>query len=189
MKDLFGAYHNVGTAKPLKLADDIKSTAVYGGKNDCYRYSLKRVWQENAPKLMWLMMNPSVATEFGDDRTVAKCQRYARQWGYGSILVANSFAYRCTDQKRLIEVEDPIGPENDSSIVELAREADLVILAYGSPQIRQLKARGTEVALLLEQNGITLNVLRLSKSGRPEHPLYLPADLRPFPIEASTLQK
>ncbi|MBR0560145.1 DUF1643 domain-containing protein [Neokomagataea anthophila] len=187
MKDLFGAHHNVGQAKPLKLTDDVISSAIYGGPQDCYRYALQRVWQDNAPTLMWLMMNPSVATEFGDDRTVAKCQRYARSWGYGSILVGNSFAYRCTDQKRLIEVEDPIGPDNDAHLLHLAKDADLVILAYGSPQIKTLRQRGTDVALMLEQHGITLHTLRLSKSGRPEHPLYLPSDLKPFSIQSIDL--
>ncbi|GBR45765.1 DUF1643 domain-containing protein [Neokomagataea thailandica] len=187
MKDLFETQHNVGQAKPLKLTDDVTSTAVYGGPQDCYRYTLRRVWHKNAPKLMWLMMNPSVATEFGDDRTVAKCQRYARSWGYGSILVGNSFAYRCTDQKRLTEVDDPVGPENDTHLLELAKDADLVLLAYGSPQIRALRQRGTDVALMLEQQGVRLHTLRLSKSGRPEHPLYLPADLKPISVQASLL--
>lgn len=187
MKDLFGPQHNVGSSKPLRLTDDVISTAIYGGHQQCYRYALRREWQHDAPKLMWLMMNPSVATEFGDDRTVAKCQRYARNWGYGSIFIGNSFAYRCTDQKRLTEIEDPIGPENDQHLLQMAQDADLVLLAYGSPQIRTLRQRGTDVALMLERHGITLHSLRLSKTGRPEHPLYLPADLKPFIIQANTL--
>lgn len=100
MKDLFEGHH-VGSSRPLKLSDDVVSTATYGGPDKCYRYTLRRIWDPARPLLMWLMMNPSVATELGDDRTVAKCQRYARAWGYGGILVGNTFAYRCTDQARL----------------------------------------------------------------------------------------
>lgn len=186
MKDLFTGHH-VGQSRPLRLSDDVVSTATYGGEDNCYRYTLRRVWEEGRPMVMWLMMNPSVATEHGDDRTVAKCQRYARAWGYGGMFVGNSFAYRCTDQKRLLEVDDPVGPDNDAHLLKMARQADLVVLAYGSPQAKGLRARGTEVARLMGQNGIRVTALRLSKSGRPEHPLYLPSILTPEPLDPDTL--
>lgn len=159
------------------------STAVYDGPGDCYRYTLKRVWDTKRPYIMWLMMNPSVATEIGDDRSVAKCQRYARAWGYGGMLVGNSFAYRCTDQKRLLEVPDPIGPQNDHYLLEMAKEADQIVLAYGTPQAKELRARGPEAARLLAKAGYIVSALRLSRKGqRPEHPLYLPSTLTPTPL-------
>ncbi|WP_018979735.1 DUF1643 domain-containing protein [Saccharibacter floricola] len=180
--------HHVGSSTPLRLADDIVSTAIYDGPQDCYRYSLKRVWDATRPLIMWVMMNPSVATEVGDDRTVAKCQRYARAWGYGGIYVGNSFAYRCTDQKRLLEIPDPIGPQNDASLLEMAADAHTIVLAYGTPQAKALRSRGTAVAQLLSQAGHEITALRLSrKGGRPEHPLYLPASLTPQPLDPTTL--
>ncbi len=175
--------HHVGSSRPLRLADDVVSHAIYGGPDKCYRYELTRTWNPQGPAVMWLMMNPSVATEDGDDRTVAKCQRYARAWGYGTLLVGNTFAYRCTDQKRLTEVPDPVGPENDRHLLAMARRADLVVAAYGSPQIKSLLPRGPEVIRMLQQHGITVSAMRLSKgSGRPEHPLYLPSSLKPEPL-------
>ncbi|GAB6967014.1 DUF1643 domain-containing protein [Komagataeibacter kakiaceti JCM 25156] len=177
------ARHHVGHSRPLRLADDVVSKAIYGGPDKCYRYTLSRTWDPARPAIMWLMMNPSVATEDGDDRTVAKCQRYARAWGYGTLLVGNTFAYRCTDQKRLTEVPDPVGPDNDRHLLDMARRADMVVAAYGSPVIKGLLARGPEVVRMLQQHGITVSAMRLSRrSGRPEHPLYLPADLRPEPL-------
>lgn len=171
--------HHVGSSKALRLQDDVVSTALYGGPQECYRYRLHRIWDDTLPTLMWLMMNPSVATEYGDDRTVAKCQRYARAWGYGAMFVGNSFGYRCTDQKRLLEVPDPVGPDNDAALLDMAQKADKVILAYGSPTHPSLRLRGNEVALSLHRAGIELSVMRLSKGGRPEHPLYLPSALTP----------
>lgn len=177
--------HHVGASRPLRLQEDVTSTAVYDGPSDCYRYRLHRVWDPSLPAIMWLMMNPSVATEYGDDRTVAKCQRYARAWGYGAMFVGNSFGYRCTDQKRLLEVQDPAGPGNDAALLDMARASDRVVLAYGSPTHPSLRARGNKVALLLHEACIELYVLRLSKGGRPEHPLYLPSSLTPTRLEKS----
>ncbi|WP_122050546.1 DUF1643 domain-containing protein [Asaia bogorensis] len=175
--------HHVGASRPLRLQGDVTSTALYDGPGDCYRYRLHRVWAPEKPSIMWLMMNPSVATEYGDDRTVAKCQRYAREWGYGAMFVGNSFGYRCTDQKRLLEVDDPVGPGNDAALLDMARQADKVILAYGSPTHPSLRARGNHVAQTLHAAGIPLFVLRLSKGGRPEHPLYLPSALTPVRLD------
>ncbi|GFE93239.1 MULTISPECIES: DUF1643 domain-containing protein [Acetobacter] len=184
MQDLFNAHH-VGNSRPLGLSDDVVSTATYGGPDQCYRYSLKRVWDASRPVVMWLMMNPSVATEVGDDRTVAKCQRYARAWGYGGILVGNTFAYRCTDQTRLLETPDPVGPENDAALLRMAQEADLVIAAYGSPQHKALRERGPAVVRTLQQHGIAVYAMKVGVNGRPCHPLYLPAALRPVLLPAS----
>jgi hypothetical protein len=124
------------------------------------------------------MMNPSTADPLVDDRTVYRCRRFAEDWGFGRLLVGNTFAYRCTDQSRLLEVEDPIGPENDHHLLIMAAEATMIVFAYGTPHSR-LRSRGPEVARLFNANGHALRVLRLSKTGIPVHPLYLPADLKP----------
>lgn len=181
MTDLFDG-HYVGASRPLGLPGDCVSTATYGGADNCYRYTLRRVWDETLPSVMWLMMNPSVATEYGDDRTVAKCQRYARAWGYGSVLIGNSFAYRCTDQMRLAEVSDPVGPRNDTELLSMASEADKVIAAYGSPRIKALLARGPDVVRLFQSHNIPVYALKVGQNGRPCHPLYLSGDLLPFQL-------
>lgn len=178
-------YHYVGSSKALTLSQDVTSTADYDGPNDCYRYTLHRVWDARKPSVMWIMMNPSVATVFGDDRSVAKCQRYARGWGFGGIFIGNTFAYRCTDQRRLLEVTDPVGPGNDAALLSMAQQAKKIILAYGSPHHRTLRRRGDDVTLTLHRAGFALDILRLSKGGRPEHPLYLPACLEPQTLDAA----
>ncbi|MBQ5469206.1 MAG: DUF1643 domain-containing protein [Acetobacter sp.] len=174
--------HHVGSLCRLKLSQDVVSFATYGGHHRCYRYTLKRVWDSALPMVMWVLMNPSVATEEWDDRTVAKCQRYTRKWGYGGLFVGNTFAYRCTDQKRLLEVEDPIGPENNAALLDMAKQAHLIIAAYGSPHYKTLWARGTDVLHLLRSHGFAVHALKLSSAARPCHPLYLSSTLLPFPL-------
>jgi hypothetical protein len=96
------------------------------------------------------------------------------------MYVGNTFAYRATDQSRLAEVDDPIGPNNDGHLLKMAAESALVIFAYGKPKHRRLKDRGIEVMKLLNAHARP-HVLRLSKDGTPWHPLYLPETLKPVP--------
>jgi hypothetical protein len=95
------AKHDPGGKVRLALAFDIKSSAVFGGLNDCYRYRLVRTWDEGKRHIMFVTMNPSTADPLVDDPTVEKCGRFARAWGYGGLYVGNTFAYRATDKKRL----------------------------------------------------------------------------------------
>jgi hypothetical protein len=144
-----------------------------------YRYQLREVWDPSSPLVMWLLMNPSVACVDHADPTLRKTGSFSRRWGYGGQLVGNVHAYRATDKMRLLEVEDPVGPENDQMIASMAEEASMVILAYGQPPA-PLRPRSSQVAELLRGHP-GLCHLRLAKDGTPMHPLYLPSSLRPLP--------
>jgi hypothetical protein len=171
--------HEPGGKTRLKVRVDVKSSVVFGGPDDCYRYRLVRTWDDSKSHAMWVMMNPSYADHQVNDRTVAKCERLARAWGYGGIFVGNTFAYRASDKKRLRLIGDPVGPDNDKHLVAMAKKAAIVIFAYGQPGHRSLLTRGIAVAQLLLSKGITPHVIELSKVGIPKHPLYLLESLEP----------
>jgi len=170
--------HDVGSKVCIPLPLWVKGEAVFGGARQQYRYRLSRVWQAERPTVLFVMMNPSTADPLVDDRTVARCRNFAERWGYGRMLVGNTFAYRCTDQKRLLEVQDAVGPENDEHLLAMAAESEKIIFAYGKPHA-SLRSRGLAVARLFAGAGHTLHVLRLSQGGVPCHPLYLPSSLEP----------
>jgi hypothetical protein len=170
--------HDPGGKVRLALSADVKSWADFGGDNNEYRYTLKRVWDASLGSVLFVMMNPSTADPYVDDPTVAKCQRYARAWGYGTLFVGNTFAYRATNQKVLLQVADPVGPENDEWLLKMAQQAGRIVLAYGKPH-KQLCQRGRDVASLLRRAGHELYVLKLCNDGTPSHPLYLKGTLRP----------
>ena len=128
-------------------------------------------------------MNPSGACVEFRDRTLRKTGNFSRSWGYGGQLVGNVHAYRAKDKSRLLTVDDPVGPDNDRRILEMAAEATTIIVGYGQPP-RTLRQRGQEVVALLSHHQ-SLCHLRLAKDGTPVHPLYLPADLRPQPHQVS----
>ena len=93
-----------------------------------YRYELREVWDPTGPLVLWLLMNPSTACPTHGDPTLRRTGTFARAWSYGGQLVGNVHAYRATDKRRLLEVEDPIGPKNDEIILAMAKEARTIIL-------------------------------------------------------------
>lgn len=155
-------------------------------KDHIYRYELSRVWDENLPVLLLIMMNPSTASKNENDPSVAKCMRYAEDWGYGTLLVGNGFAYRATDHKQLGKVADPIGPENDKHLLRMAERADTILFAYGQPS-QKLRFRGPQVASMLAESHLSkFHVLELALDGTPKHPLYLKGSLKPIPWKFQT---
>lgn len=128
---------------------------------------------------MFVMLNPSTADAEVLDPTVRRCVGFAVSWGFGSIDVANLFAYRSTNPAQLRRVVDPVGPENDFHIRELASSADLVVAAWGNHGGLQERGRTVLNTLSLVR---TVSTLGLTKLGHPSHPLYLPATTRPRPV-------
>lgn len=149
-----------------------------------YRYSLSIELEETLhPRTcVFIMLNPSTADAFQNDPTVTRCIRYAREWGFEELAVLNLFAYRSTDPRKLNQAPDPVGPLNDMHFRSILRGnstgAPFVVCAWGT--LGGIKNRDVEVMKLLEDESITPHALRVTKSGYPSHPLYLPADLRPM---------
>jgi hypothetical protein len=171
--------HDPGGKVRRDLAADVKGHALFGGPRLEYRYLLRRVWDELLPATMFVMMNPSVADVHADDPTVARCQAFARSWGSGCLYVVNTFAYRTTDQSELLEVPDPVGPENDEHILAIAQLSKIIVLAYGQPH-KRLRQRGLDVSAMLRRHGHPLHALKLNMDGTPRHPLYVNGHLKPF---------
>ncbi len=142
-----------------------------------YRYKLWRVWDPARPLgcVMFLMLNPSTATDAEDDPTIRRCSGYARSWGYGGLYVGNLFAYRATDPTELRRAADPVGPDNDRALLEMVAQCGLVVAAWGSHGTRYGR-RVQEVLNLVEQ---PLYCLRPLRSGQPAHPLRQRKDIGP----------
>ncbi len=143
-----------------------------------YRYTLVRQWQPGNHCLSWILLNPSEADATLDDPTIRRCKAFAQRWGYDGIHVANLFAWRDKDRSQLRKVSDPVGPENDRYILDVARSSDKVILGWG--ESGRLLGRSEAVIKLLFDAGITPYALAVNKSKAPRHPLYISADSVPF---------
>lgn len=147
-----------------------------------WRYTLWREW--GTPGLptdyvQFIGLNPSTADETTDDHTIRKCIQFAKDWGYGALCMTNLFAWRDTDPTRMKQAKEPIGPENDRWLKQIADGAGIIIAAWGNHGNHQY--RSVKVKWLLESS--KLHCLRMTGKNQPEHPLYLPADLKPIPYE------
>ncbi len=159
------------------IKGDAVSEAVY---SDCerYRYALTRIWAPGR-KAVFVMLNPSTATEVQNDPTVERCERRARALGFGAFRVCNIFAFRATDPRVMRAQNDPVGPDNDGAIAEAAGWADRVVCAWGNHGLHL--ERGAQVTALLRQSGAPLFHLGLTGFGQPRHPLYVGYDRQPEP--------
>ena len=151
-------------------AGETRSAAVY---SDClsYRYALTRVWGDG-PRLVFVMLNPSTATERANDPTIARCEGRARRLGYGAVRIANLFAWRATRPADLRRAADPAGPDNARALRRAALWADHVVCAWGVHG----GAGAAPGLAVLRDTGRPLFHLGLTAGGHPRHPLYVPND-------------
>lgn len=141
-----------------------------------YRYTLDIVWDESLPMVQFIGLNPSTADEFKDDPTVRRCKQFARNWGYGGMVMTNLFAFRSTDPIPMKRHPQPIGEkqgdaeENDAALYRTHLRCDKTVAAWGNHGLHL--DRWLFVSELIPE----LWCFRITKAGQPEHPLYMPYD-------------
>ncbi|HEU4345908.1 MAG TPA: DUF1643 domain-containing protein [Candidatus Binatia bacterium] len=178
-------------------------------KDRKYRYTLWRDWSEQMkdgthftedPHLdyypgkretyvQFIGLNPSTADEKNDDPTVRRCIDFAKRWGFGAMCMTNAFAYRATDPKVMLAQADPVGPDNNVHLVNVAKEAGLVVACWGNNidgVTMPIACLGpTPVCMVIGAdmriNKIQLHHLGLTGLGHPKHPLYLKKTTIPTP--------
>jgi len=154
------------------------STALYSPCG-AYRYTLVRTWDRAAPPLAFIMLNPSTATERANDPTIARCEKRAREGGFGGVAIANLFALRATHPAELKRHPGPVGPDNDAALGRICRLAGLVVAGWGVHGAHLGRAERVTADLL--RRGVILHALGRTKDGHPRHPLYMPSAAMPEP--------
>jgi len=142
-----------------------------------YRYELVRSWASNRP-CCFIGLNPSTADASDDDPTIRRCIGFARDWGCGSLIMTNLYAYRATNPQDMFKARklgtDIVGPRNDEFLESVMDSGGLIVAAWGAHGNDSLKGKD------LIQTGL-LHHLGLNKNGSPKHPLYLRKDTQPQP--------
>ena len=146
-----------------------------------YRYTLTRKWGPSDDTCVFIMLNPSTADAEKDDPTIRRCMGFAERVHCDNLLVVNLFAYRATSPEDLKRVKDPVGPENNDIIMDILDplfenygKIRRVIAAWGNHGT--LHNRYTEVVAMFDYLGTKVEVLGLTKTAQPKHPLYIPLD-------------
>lgn len=147
--------------------------------NCMYRYLLWRTWDETRPRLLWVMLNPSLADCQRPDPTLRLCINFSDRWGYGSLEIVNLFALITPYPNRLYEKPYPIavGSFTDEYIKAAAKRADRIVAAWGG--LRKYSQRVPEVLELLTVYGpkpFDLGCLSITQGGHPHHPRGLKRD-------------
>jgi len=141
-----------------------------------WRYLLWRRWDASKPAANFLMLNPSTADEWQLDPSCTRARNYAERWGFGALIVTNLFGWRATDPQEMKAAREPVGRGNDRAILRAAREAALVVCAWGNHGAHL--GRSGDVLKFLKSENVKLHVLRMNGGGEPAHPLYLPGSLQ-----------
>lgn len=152
-----------------------------------YRYTLLHRWDElfERRRAIFICLNPSTADENQLDPTLTRIKSFCGRLGCNEFMMLNLFAYRATDPKEMLSVEDPVGADNDRFIQTAIEEAyDL-----NNGQLDIVGGWGNH-GLHLDRQAAFLNTLEPLRSladlrfyclgknanGTPKHPLYIVAD-------------
>jgi hypothetical protein len=152
-----------------------------------YRYTLLHQWDElfERRRALFICLNPSTADENKLDPTLTRIRSFCQRLGANEFLMLNIFAYRATDPKKMLAVEDPIGPENDTHIHQAIEEAyhlnneSLDIIAgWGNHGLHMNRQEACLKQLAPYRQRKNLNIYCLGKNANhsPKHPLYIASD-------------
>lgn len=152
------------------------NTAEFSGDGR-YRYRLTRCLDRRLPEMAVVCLNPSKAGAFHTDPTVFSISRLVRFSGHGRFTLVNLNAAVETNPDDLGHWDDPIGPNNDLYLREVAENFDLIVLAWGA---NADPGRARQVAAMMWRGvcarGGQLGVWGWTAAGQPHHPLYLASD-------------
>ena len=168
---------------------------MYGSElgNVTHRFRLTRQWNLALKEVVYVMHNPSTATDCLLDSTMRRCRDFAADNGFGSFHVVNLFAMRSKDPTLLRkhanhDLDTVIGnPLNDETIraTILRPNVGAVCLAWGAlASSKTMQARADEVLELVHHHCSSSSssssssnkpvcCLQVNALGAPKHPLYI----------------
>lgn len=177
------AEHDAGGKSRLAMIHGVEGKAEFYGERNEYRLWLSRNWSWRRftdgryPYALWIGMNPSVAAADIDDPTIRREMQFTEAMGIECYVKCNVMDYRSTDPKRLLAVEAPCSDKNRECIAGMARNACIVIAAWGALP-KPLRKYADAVITVLSET--PLYCMGVTKDYSPRHPLYLPKTAKPM---------
>ena len=140
-----------------------------------YRFQLWRLWDDQLPIIMFLMLNPSSADAHHDDPTIRRCANFTKNWGYGGFYIGNLYPLISTKPKLLLQSLSTSHLENKSNLNEMSKKCTRIVCAWGNFQI--VKKLGIPDDFFFDVKD-KLYYISMSKNKIPKHPLYLKSNLK-----------
>jgi hypothetical protein len=159
-----------------------------------HRLVLERYLDPNGalsgPRVLFVMLNPSIADATVDDPTVRQCSWFAEhRFAAGVFAVCNLFTLCATDPRELHDAakagHEVNVPLSHSVLDEELRKADRTVAAWGAHAARYPERHRDVFALMrarFKPGQIGVEALALTQGGQPSHPLMLPHSSKPFAI-------
>ncbi len=151
-----------------------------------YRWGLTRLISDSKRELIFIGLNPSLATGKANDRTLCRLISFTKSWGYGSLKVINLFALISKEPNILKYCKDPIGLKNDYELKKSIRywsknfQCDLWI---GWGLKGEIMDRHNKILKMIKDESTRDPlVIGLSKNGHPLHPLYVSKKKKLYPL-------
>ena len=128
------------------------------------RYSLKREWDNSKNKILYIMLNPSLADDKNDDPTIRRLINFTKKFNYGGFLVGNIFTTITPNPKEL-DKSKGMSDKNFEKLLNLINKVDQIVYAWGN---------SVEEPQLLKELILSPKCFGKNLNGTPKHPLYLP---------------
>lgn len=129
-----------------------------------HRYSLKRIWDNEKPKVLFIMLNPSLANNHKDDPTIRRLINFTKQLGYGGFYVGNLFSHITPYPKDLADKDLSFSKKNLKEIRKMIALTKAVVYGWGN---------SFEEPDWLKKNVSKPKCFGKNKNQTPKHPLYL----------------
>ena len=128
------------------------------------RYSLNREWDKSKNKILYIMLNPSLADDKNDDPTIRRLINFTKKFNYGGFLVGNIFT-TITPNPKEIDKSKGMSDKNFEKLLNLINKVDQIVYAWGN---------SVEEPQLLKELILSPKCFGKNLNGTPKHPLYLP---------------
>ena len=129
------------------------------------RYSLNREWDESKNKILYIMLNPSLADDKNDDPTIRRLINFTKKFNYGGFLVGNIFT-KITPNPKEIDKSKGMSDKNFEKLLNLINKVDQIVYAWGN---------SIEEPKILKELISNPKCFGKNLNGTPKHPLYLPS--------------
>ena len=177
-----GMFDAPPSGNEVRFCDD--GAAVFGDDDkEEFRYALARCWDHNLPLWLWVMLNPSTATERENDGTIVRCLNFTRRLSEqppeqpaGGLVAVNLFAYRAKNPEDICLFSNlHVGANNDEWMRLILKSGRIsrIIAAWGDDG--HLTDRHKAVVRILREEARDKNIPLsqigdCTQCGAPRHP-------------------